>query len=158
MQNEAPIQSIEITLNNLLIQKNCGNMKQTTSLQIIHSALNSKLIIYLFTLILDCYNTHEAFFVGWHTRCNMLFSKLLISSFKMTKGNRRRCCTSTRFITAPLHQVRRTNVSGAFWLQIHRPDKTSAAGCPTFPDCSKTPLNNPGFGSEQCPTGARFHG
>ncbi len=60
-------------------------MKQTTSLQIIHSALNSKLIIHLFTLILDCYNINEAFFVSWHTRCSMLFSKLLMTYSNLQK-------------------------------------------------------------------------
>jgi len=71
-------------------------MKQTISLQIIPSVLNFRLIIYLFTLILDCYNINEYFFDSWHTRCKILFSKLLITYSNLQK-------TSTIFAKEASH-------------------------------------------------------
>ena len=60
-------------------------MKQTISLQIIPSVLNFRLIIYLFALILDCYNMDKFFFLVGTQDANVLFSKQLITYSNLKK-------------------------------------------------------------------------
>jgi len=61
-------------------------MKQTTNLQIIHSALNFRLIIHLFTLILDCYNIHEAFFCWLAHKMQYVIFKTFDNIFESSKN------------------------------------------------------------------------